>query len=205
MYVHIKLIFMKTIYSILTILAMTTMSFTAPEAGTEVVVNPTESKVVWEGKKVGGAHTGTIAIKSGNFTFEGDQLTGGTFTIDMTTLGSTDLSGEYKDKLDGHLKSDDFFGVATFPTSTLTITEVVAQGPGKYKVTGDITIKGITKSIKFPAEVSVAGDKVTSTANITLDRSEFNVRYGSGSFFDNLGDKVIYDDFALALTVVASK
>jgi polyisoprenoid-binding protein YceI len=196
---------MKTIYSLLTILAMTTMAFTSPEAGTEVAVNPTESKVVWEGKKVGGAHTGTIAIKSGNFTFEGDQLTGGTFTIDMTTLGSTDLTGETKDKLDGHLKSDDFFGVANFPTSTLKITNVIAQGPGKYNITGDITIKGITKTIKFLTDVTVEGNSVTSSANLTIDRSEFNVKFGSGSFFDNLGDKVIYDNFTLALTVVGTK
>ena len=162
-----------------------------------------KSIVKWEGAKVGGSHNGTITLQSGALTFDGDKLTGGEFTIDMATIDCADLEGEYAGKLEGHLKSDDFFGVATFPTSKFVITSVTPQGTGKYKVAGELTIKETTKSIKFNANVDKSGSEYTATADITIDRSEYNVKYGSGSFFDNLGDKVIYDDFTLSVNLVS--
>ena len=122
----------------------------------------------------------------------------------MTTLISTDLTGNSKGKLEGHLKSDDFFGVATYPTSTFVITKAVPQGPGKYKIIGNITIKGTTQEIQFPATVEAKDGKVTAKADITIDRSKFDIRYGSGSFFDNLGDKTIYDNFDLSVSLIAN-
>jgi polyisoprenoid-binding protein YceI len=113
----------------------------------------------------------------------------------MTSLISTDLEGDSKAKLEGHLKSDDFFSVEKHPTSTLVFTNVKSTGKNSYEVTGDLTIKGITKPITF--DVSIYGNKATATAKI--DRAEYNVRYGSGSFFDNLGDKTIYDEFDLVV------
>jgi polyisoprenoid-binding protein YceI len=136
---------------------------------------------------------------------EEGALTGGSFSIDMATLVCEDLSGEYKGKLEGHLKSDDFFGVANNPTADFTITSSIAQGPGKYKIVGDLTIKGITKEIKFPATVTEENGVYTAVADITVDRSEYDVKYGSGSFFDGLGDKVIYDEFNLAVSLSVSK
>ena len=120
--------------------------------------------------------------------FDEGKLTGGEFEVDMTSLISTDLEGEYKGKLEGHLKSDDFFGVENHPSSTLVFTN-------SYEVKGDLTIKGITKPVTF--DVSVYGSKATAT--LKVDRAQYNVKYGSGSFFDDLGDKTIYDEFDLVV------
>jgi len=128
------------------------------------------------------------------------------FEIDMTSIASTDLQGEYADKLVGHLKSDDFFGVATYPTAKFAITKVVSRGKvGDYKVTGNLTIKETTKEIRFNVNVDNSTSVPVATADITIDRSDFNVKYGSGSFFDNLGDKTIYDEFDLGLKLVGTK
>ncbi len=171
----------------------------------DVTVDTKAKSVEWVGKKVTGQHNGTVQLTEGSLSMdENGNLTGGTFTIDMATLISTDLSGEYKGKLEGHLKSDDFFGVATYPTSTFVITKAVPQGPGKYKIVGNITIKGTTQEIQFPATVETKDGKVTAKADITIDRSKYDIRYGSGSFFDNLGDKTIYDNFDLSVSLVAN-
>jgi polyisoprenoid-binding protein YceI len=168
---------------------------TNPPADEKVPVKTGESKVTWKAYKVTGSHTGTVALKEGALIFDEGTLTGGEFAVDMTTLVATDLEGEYKEKLEGHLKSDDFFGVDENPTSSLVFNEVKASGKNSYKVTGDLTIKGITKAITF--DVSIYGNKATATMKI--DRVQYNVRYGSGSFFENLGDKTIYDEFDLVV------
>lgn len=167
--------------------------FANPVDGKKKEVNTSSSTLTWKGYKVTGSHTGTIGIQSGHLEFDGEKLIGGEFVINMSSLVSTDLSGGGKAKLEGHLKSDDFFGVEKFPTAKLVFTKVQADGKNAYEVTGDLTIKGITKSVTF--EVAVFGSK--ATADLTIDRSKFDVRYGSGSFFDNLGDKTIYDDFKI--------
>ena len=172
---------------------------------TTYTIDSEASKVAWVGKKVTGQHNGTINLKSGNFTFEDGTLVGGVFTIDMTSLICEDLEGEYKGKLEGHLKSDDFFGVEKFPTATFIISKAVPQGPGKYKVVGNLTIKETTEEIQFVANVDEKDGQVSGAADLTIDRSKFDVRYGSGSFFDNLGDKTIYDDFDLTINLVAKK
>ncbi|WP_418511691.1 YceI family protein [Corallibacter sp.] len=166
-------------------------TFTTTMNAQEKNVSTTESKINWKGYKVGGSHEGTIALKSGILTFDNDVLTGGTFTIDMTSINTTDLTGEYKDKLDGHLKSDDFFGVATYPSAKIVFTSVKPTDKTTYKVTGDLTIKGNTNPVTF--DLSLEGDNAKAT--LKIDRSKYNVRYGSKSFFDNLKDNVIYDEF----------
>lgn len=172
----------------------------------KIEVSAESSKISWKGYKVTGEHSGTIKLKSGAFEFEEDKLVGGTFVIDMATITCTDLEGEYKGKLEGHLKSADFFGVEKYPTAKLEITKVVERGtPGEYKVIGNLTIKETTKEIKFNAAVMRNDNVVKSEAQITIDRSDFNVKYGSGSFFDNLGDKTIYDEFDLELQVIAGR
>jgi polyisoprenoid-binding protein YceI len=174
------------------IVAFMTFSFTTIEGGKKEI-KVESSKVVWKGYKVTGSHQGTIAIKSGHLNFDKDILTGGSFEIDMSTITVTDLEGEYKGKLEGHLKSDDFFGVEKFPTATLIFTKVKSNGKNSYNVTGDITIKGKTESVTF--NVSIYGNK--ASVLLKIDRTKFDVRYGSTSFFDGLKDKAIYDEFDL--------
>jgi polyisoprenoid-binding protein YceI len=159
------------------------------------VVDTEASKITWKAYKVTGSHEGTINLASGNLDFNGNTLTGGAFVVDMTTINTTDLEGEYKQKLDGHLHSDDFFGTATHKTASLEITSVKASGKNAYDATAKLTIKNITKEVNFT--ISVYGSK--ATASLKVDRSQFDVRYGSGSFFDNLGDKTIYDEFDLVV------
>lgn len=166
-----------------------------PVDGEKREVKTESSTVTWKAYKVTGSHTGTIALKSGALMFDGEKLIGGEFTVDMTTINTTDLTGKSKNDLDGHLKSADFFGVEKHTTSNLTFTSVEATGKNSYKVTGDLTIKGITKPATF--DVSIYGSKATAT--LKVDRAEYDVRYGSGSFFDNLGDKTIYDEFDLVV------
>jgi len=188
--------------------AMIAMSFSLPNNGEngKVEAEVSKSNIVWKGYKVTGSHTGNISLKSGELDFEDGKLVGGSFVVDMTSIEVTDLSGEYKQKLEGHLKSDDFFGVKSNPSAKFVITKVAPQGtPGDYKVTGDLTIKGITKPIKFFTNVKEEGDNMVAVAEVKVDRSDYNVRYGSGSFFDNLGDKTIYDEFDLEVTIVSSK
>jgi polyisoprenoid-binding protein YceI len=174
------------------IVAFLTFSFTTLE-GDKKEIKTENSKVVWKGYKVTGSHQGVIAIKSGHLTFNEDKLTGGDFIIDMSTITNTDLEGEYKGKLEGHLKSDDFFGVEKFPTASLIFTKVKSTGKNSYEVTGDLTIKGKTETVSF--NVSVYGSK--ANVSLKIDRTKFDVRYGSTSFFDGLKDKAIYDEFDL--------
>ena len=174
------------------ILAFMTFSFTTLE-GIKKEIKVENSKVVWKGYKVTGSHEGTINIKSGSLSFNDGKLTGGECSIDMTTLVSTDLTGEYKGKLEGHLKSDDFFGVEKFPTATLIFTDVKVKGKNSYNITGDLTIKGKTNPVTF--EISIYGSKATTS--LKIDRTKYGVKYGSTSFFDGLKDKAIYDEFDL--------
>jgi len=176
----------------LVIVAFMTFSFTTAE-GDKKEIKLENSKVVWKGYKVTGSHVGIITIKSGHLNFDKDILTGGSFKIDMSTITATDLEGEYKGKLEGHLKSDDFFGVEKFPTATLHFTKVKSVGKNSYEVTGNITIKGKTETVSF--NVSVYGNK--ANVSLKIDRTKFDVRYGSTSFFDGLKDKAIYDEFDL--------
>jgi polyisoprenoid-binding protein YceI len=187
----------KTILSITMALVFGGFASAATEPAEVVTksVKTDESSVMWKAYKVTGSHTGLIQLTEGNLMFDGTALVGGNFAVDMTSLIATDLEGDYKAKLEGHLKSDDFFSVANHPTSTLVFTEVKPTGKNSYEVTGDLTIKGITKPVTF--DLSIYGNK--ATAAVKIDRAEYNVRYGSGSFFDNLGDKTIYDEFDLVV------
>jgi polyisoprenoid-binding protein YceI len=140
-----------------------------------------------------GSHEGTISLKSAGLIYEGKKLTGGSFVIDMTSITCTDLTGEYKSNLEGHLKSDDFFSISNYPTANLVITKVSKTTKDNYNISAKLTIKGITQNIDFVAKVN---GKTLSTT-LVIDRTKFNIKYGSGSFFDSLGDNMIYDDFEL--------
>lgn len=167
----------------------------------KVEVNTKKSSVEWLGKKIGGQHEGKIKVKSGYFELKDDKIVAGNFVIDMTTITNTDLEDEgYNQKLVGHLKSDDFFGVKKYPTANFVVTQGTKFSNGKATVTGDISIKGKTESISF--DVVRVGNEYTT--KIDIDRSKFDIRYGSNSFFDNLGDKAIEDIFTLDIKLVVS-
>lgn len=159
----------------------------------KVKVDTKSSSVKWVGKKVTGSHSGTINIKSGELAFDGGKLVGGTFEIDMNSMACTDLSGGMAEKLIGHLKSDDFFGTDKFGTATLVVKTATLVSGNSYDVNGDLTIKGVTQPVSFKA----TADKKSAVAEIKIDRTKFGVKYGSGSFFDNLGDKAIDNEFTL--------
>ena len=169
-------------------------------------VETSSSVIVWTGYKVTGKHTGTVKVQNGTLSLDHGKLTGGSFVVDMTSITDTDLEGAMAEKVVGHLKSDDFFGVTKFPTAKYVITKVIPQDTkGNYKIIGNLTIKETTKEVKFMANATEAAGTVTATGKMTIDRSEFNVRYGSGSFFDGFGDKTIYDEFDLQISLVAKK
>lgn len=160
-------------------------------------VDTESSTVGWKGHKVTGTHEGTINVSEGSLTYDKDgMLNGGSILIDMTSITCTDLEGEYAGKLVGHLASPDFFAVENFPTAKLEILRVAPKGtPGDYKIVANLTIKETTKEITFYANVADG----MATADITIDRTDFDVRYGSSTFFGALGDKTIYDDFDLTI------
>ena len=174
-------------------------------------IDAEKSTMAWVGEKVTGQHNGVISIKSGSFMAEDGKM-GGQFVIDMTSIVVKDIpmDNEYNGKLTGHLKSADFFNVSESPEAKFEITKVLPykakEGEmANYKVTGNLTIKGITNEISFPAMIEMADGKFSAKAKTSIDRSRWDIRYGSGSFFDNLGDKLIYDDFHLEINLVGNK
>ena len=186
--------------------AMIFVCFSITAKATDFVVDKGVSTVKWEAKKVTGKHNGTIAIANGTLSGNKATIKGGTLVIDMKTIVDVDLTDSgYNKKLVGHLSSDDFFSVDKFPESTLVIKKVTLVSGNDYKVTGQLTIKGVTNPIEFNAKVSQNGDKLNAEGVMTINRAKFGVKYGSSSFFQGLGDKVIYDDFTLAFNIVALK
>jgi polyisoprenoid-binding protein YceI len=162
-------------------------------------VDVAKSKITWVGKKLTGSHDGTVNLKDGALVFKGKKLTGGTFTADMTTIAVTDLQpGKGKEGLEKHLKNDDFFSTDKHPTSKLDFKTIQDKGNGIYGITADLTIKGITKPIAF--DLTVAANSATTT--LSIDRTKYDVTYNSGSFFENLGDKTINDDFTVTVKLV---
>jgi polyisoprenoid-binding protein YceI len=156
-------------------------------------VDTSKSELKWTGKKVGGSHYGQIELKEGVLVLTDNEVSSGIFVIDMNTITCDDLSGNMANQLVGHLKSDDFFSVETYPEATLELKGSTKLKDGKTTVKGDLTIKGTTHPIEF--EGKKEGNSFMG--KITVDRAKYNVRYGSGSFFENLGDNLIYDDFTL--------
>jgi len=162
------------------------------------MIDTDASVVSWVGKKVTGEHSGVISVKSGSLEFENGKLVDGMIEIDMNSIKCTDLEGKPAKNLEGHLKSDDFFGVPNHPTARFRVTGTEdSKKDGYVTITGELTIKGITKDVSFDAMLTDTGAKGT----MSIDRTKFDVKYGSGSFFDGLGDKMIYDNFDLELDI----
>lgn len=181
------------------------LSLTTAVFAKDQKVDVTKSVVNWTGKKVTGQHHGTIATKEGNLEVTNGKVTGGTIVMDMQSMANVDLTDAGMNaKLIGHLKSDDFFGVATYPTSELVIDKVVTNG-NNLTFTGNLTIKGITNPVTFLTTSSIDGKNTLYKGTLTVDRTKYNVRYGSKSFFNDIGDKAIDDDFTLDFNLVVAE
>lgn len=169
-------------------------------------VDAAQSKLTWLAKKVTGEHTGTINVSSGALSIDNNILKGGSFDLDTKSITVTDITdAESNAKLLGHLKSDDFFAVDKFDKAKFVITSATAKGAGLYNIKGNLTIKGITNEVSFPANVKIDQTKLLATAKIIVDRTKFDIKFRSKSFFENLGDKTIYDDFELNIQLAANK
>lgn len=194
---------MKKIGILVLAIAFITMSFVNPIIQKEDVlkVDATNSTINWKGYKPTGSHNGTINLLSGDLKMEEGEVIGGSFIVDMSTIKDADGSA----KLEGHLKSEDFFDSEAYTTSKFEITGSDNKD-GKTYVTGNMTIKNVTKKITFPATVSVKGDTVTLTSEtFQINRTDFNIKYKSKSFFNNLKEKFINDEFDLQVIIIATK
>ncbi len=166
-------------------------------------VDTAASVLTWKGTKPTGAHDGSVMIKDGDLVLEEGKVTGGEFVIDMNSIKVLDIPADNggNAKLVGHLVSADFFDVAKYPTSKFIITKVEDKGE-KIHVTGNLTLKDVTKSITIPATVSQEGDvTIFASEKFMVNRAEFNVKYASKSFFGDLKDKFIDDNMELSFTV----
>jgi polyisoprenoid-binding protein YceI len=170
----------------------------------KLVADTAATVIDWKGDKiVGSFHIGTIDLKSGWLTVDGTSVTGGEFIVDMNSIRNSDVKDEkMRERLIGHLKSDDFFGVEKYPHSKLVITGSSRTADGKTMFRGNLTIKEATHPVEFTATESKSGDAVTYVAAINFDRSLYDVRFGSGKFFSNLGDNAINDEIKLNVKLV---
>lgn len=165
-------------------------------------IDKTASIIEWEAKKATGKHSGTVNLSEGSLTIKNKKISGGKFTADMTTIVNTD--GGRNERLIGHLKSDDFFGVEKFPQSTLVVTKVEGKTGNVFHFTADLTIKGITSPVEFDADVTEVSGVLTAEGVVIVNRAKYDIKYRSASFFSDLGDKMIYDDFSLKFKLVTS-
>ena len=173
----------------------------------KVDLNPSDSAISWTGKKLTGSHSGSVALKAGEVMLDGDQIKTGKFEIDISKVLVKDIEDpKYNAKLVGHLKSDDFFSVDKFPVaefiiaSALPLASPLASGEN-VTIKGSLKIKGLSQDIEFPAKVLVKDGMAEANGKVTLDRTKWGIRYGSGKFFQGLGDKLIFDDFEVDFAV----
>lgn len=183
-------------------IATTTPTATDTVAKDMYMVDTSTSTIVWKGEFVSGAksETGTIALKSGSGKFENGLITSGTFIIDMASI--KDAGG--KAQLETHLKSDDFFNVEKYPEAKFELASLTAAtAKDTYTAKGKLTVRDVTKDYSFPVVLVVENQNtIRATGKITFNRADFNVKYGSSSFFKSLGDKVIRDEVSLTLNLV---
>lgn len=175
--------------------------FVAQGYAQTLTLDTASSKIKWTGEEISTKqHYGSLAFKSGSISFTDNQPTAGTFIVDMTTLKNEDLSAPYSERLEGHLRSDDFFSIEKHPEATLQLTATTARKDGSFNAQGKLTIKGVTHPVVFVMTPEAGNWK----AKLTFDRSKYDVRFRSGNFFENLGDKLIYDDIIIETNLVFS-
>ena len=162
-------------------------------------IETVQSQITWTGREVSTSyHYGTLDFISGNFEISNGAIVNGEFIVDMTSINNQDMEGDRKARLEGHLKSDDFFSVESYPTAAISINSSELISDGKWNVSADLSIKGFTHPVNFEMISSEDG----WSANLVFDRSKYDVRFRSGSFFENLGDKLIYDDIELSINLI---
>jgi polyisoprenoid-binding protein YceI len=167
-------------------------------------VDGSQSNIDWTGKKVTGAHNGTIDIKSGELTVDEGKLSGGSFIIDTTSINILDITDpDTNQQFAGHLFSADFFSTENFPEASFVITSTDQLASDTYQITGDLTIKGITHQVSFRAQVHMSGNAVTASGKVIVDRTLYDMKFRSGNFFTNLGDTLIYNEFELEVQLKA--
>jgi len=188
--------------TIRTLVLTTATFFCLPNLGAQITsINTSESSVHWLGKKLMGQHEGNINLLSGSLIMDNGSLFGGAFVVDMNSITTSDLKGEEAKKLEVNLKSDEWFGVTKHPHAKLVFTSVVNQGNGLYNVIGNLTIKGKTNPTLF--EFQVTG--LEAKAKVIIDRTLYDILHGSNSFFENVKDKVIYNDFEIDVNLKISE
>ena len=191
-----KLITLVTLITGVTFL----MAFNLPVKEDTYTVDTERSTIEWTAKKVGGGHTGTVKIADGSLVYKGKSLLGGSFTMNMASITSDNA------RVTTHLKTDDFFSAVKNPTSKFEITKVSAIGSNRVNITGNLTIKNITHPLTFPATVKQQKGVVVAVANgIRIDRTKYDIKFRSKTFFGNIGDRAIDDEFELSINLVAKK
>ena len=176
------------------------MAFNEPVKEETYTVDTVRSTIEWTAKKVGGGHVGTVKISEGSLIYNGKSLKSGSFLMNMSTITSDNA------KVTTHLKTDDFFSAEKNPTSKFEINKVTSAGVDRVNVSGNLTIKGITQPITFPASVKKQGDIVVAVAKgVKVDRTKYEIKFRSKSFFGDIGDKAIDDEFELSINLVAKK
>lgn len=186
----------------LIILLFSSLHAFTQEQQSKLVADPSGSKVEWTGKKLTGEHYGELKLASGELVLVNGKIAHGKFEMDMTTITCTDITDSKSNKrLVDHLKSEDFFSVSRYPRTQFVITSAKSKGIDEYEVTGDLTIKGKTHAISFPVRLTKNNDGWYSRATLTFDRSKYDVKFGSQSFYENLGDKLVYDDVDITINL----
>ena len=189
---------MKTTFKFIITITLTLISISFSYSQS-LTANKTQSLIRWYGEELTGkTHFGNLSFKEGRIELQDGLIIGGNFVVNMTSLSVEDLSGGAKARLEGHLRSDDFFSVDKYPDATLKISQKAKVEGDVQKLYGELTIKGIKHAVDFSI---ILVDKKTATANLTFDRSKYNVRFRSGSFFENLGDKLILDDIRMEVSL----
>jgi len=169
-------------------------------------VDTKESSVKWIGSKVASSHEGYVKILKGSLAINHGTLVGGQFAIDMNSISCTDIESEkYNKMLVDHLKDDDFFNTKAHPIATIKITSVKQSDKNLYRIYSDLTIKGITHPISFDANVDINGEIFLAKAKISIDRTKWDIKHGSGNFFKNLGDKMILDEVKFDISLSSVK
>jgi polyisoprenoid-binding protein YceI len=167
-------------------------------------IKTAQSNIEWIGRKVTGAHNGTIAVKSGVIIFDNGHLTKGNFAIDTRSIEILDITDpDTRGQFAAHLASDDFFNSDQYPEARYEIAHAEPRGNGSYYIEGILTIKGISHAVNFDAQVTQVGERVTATGKITIDRTKFGIKFRSGNFFKDLGDTLIYNHFDLNVSINA--
>ena len=169
-------------------------------------VDMENSQIKWIGRKVTGEHSGTLNLSGGWVVLDKNSINSGKFIFDMASISNTDIeSPEWKQKLEDHLKSEDFFHTDSFPHAILEIkgsqSLIIENSKKSDQILADLTIRGITHEIKFPFDLTQSQNNFTAEGSVVIDRTLYNIQYKSGKFFDELGDKLIYDNFTVQFMV----